>query len=73
MEVAILLLQPFCIPGSVAWRTKEIGPQIVIDPTHFGALCCEKGDCLAADQSARAGHQQFLHLTTIMPELNFWK
>src|SRR5260221_10005996 len=68
MEVAILLSQSSPIPGSVAWRTKEIGPQIVIDPVHFAVLCCEKGDCLAADQSARAGYQQVLHLTTIMPD-----
>ena len=49
--VDVLLLQPFRIPGSVAWRTKEIGPQIVIDPMNFGAFRGEKGDCLAADQS----------------------
>jgi hypothetical protein len=52
MEVAILLSQSFRIPGSVARRTKEIGPQIVIDPVHFGSLGSEKRDHLAADQSA---------------------
>jgi hypothetical protein len=56
MEVAMLLLQRFRIPGSVAWRTKEIGSKIVVHPMNFGAFRGEKGDCLAADQSTWAGY-----------------
>jgi len=49
------------VPGGVTLWSKKLGPHVIVYPVHLPLIFRKKGNYFAADQTTRAGDQNFLH------------
>ena len=61
MNVSKRVPEPLGIPRGIALWAEKIGSHVVVDPVHLPFAIGKKRNNLAADQTTRAGDQNFFH------------
>ena len=65
LKVSVGIDQPFLVPGSVARRTEEFFPHVIVHTVNLPAGPREKRDHFAADKTARPSNKQLAHANLI--------